>query len=190
MGDVNAAFDSIEEKVTENKMTRSSSFINAFQLIAMSKDLDLSGLFEEEDDTKHKTRLGSKHTFHETVTKIETAATDTRLTVERINNFKMRMHIHQKMTRNPRSLFELSAEVIEVSPTNCVVEISKSTGEQGMYKEFCKSLSCLLTEKSDSPQEQETTEVGISSKSTEEKECFFPETDSIKSKDYRGYSSS
>lgn len=29
-------------------MTRSSSFINAFQLIAMSKDLDLSGLFEEE----------------------------------------------------------------------------------------------------------------------------------------------
>lgn len=32
----------------ERMMPKSSSFINAFQLIAMSNDLDLSGLFEEE----------------------------------------------------------------------------------------------------------------------------------------------
>ncbi|GMN52151.1 hypothetical protein TIFTF001_021297 [Ficus carica] len=211
LGDVNAAFDSIEEKVTENRITRSSSFINAFQLIAMSKDLDLSGLFEEEasynwetgrclffDDTTKKTRLGSKHTFHETVKKIETAATDARLTVERINNFKMRMHIQQKMTRNPRSYFELSAEVIEVSPTNCAWKYQNLWGSKECTRKydkkstlivpFCKSLSCLLTEKSDSPQKQETAEVSIGSKSTEEKECF-PVTDSIKSKDYCGYSS-
>ncbi|CAN6552229.1 unnamed protein product [Malus baccata var. baccata] len=48
LDDVNAAFDSIEENVAETKIPKSSSFINAFQLIAMSNDLDLSGLFEEQ----------------------------------------------------------------------------------------------------------------------------------------------
>ncbi|KAJ0091627.1 hypothetical protein Patl1_14347 [Pistacia atlantica] len=46
LDDVNAAFDSIEEKGAESKIRKSPSFINAFQLIAMSHDLDLSGLFE------------------------------------------------------------------------------------------------------------------------------------------------
>lgn len=37
-----------QDENAEKIMPRSSSFINAFQLIAMSHDLDLSGLFEEE----------------------------------------------------------------------------------------------------------------------------------------------
>ncbi|PON97984.1 Calcium/calmodulin-dependent/calcium-dependent protein kinase [Trema orientale] len=170
--DVKAAFDSIEEKVTETKI-KSSSFINAFQLIAMSNDLDLSGLFEEEDDNKKKIRLGSKHAFHETIKKIEAAATDVNLSVERMNNFKMRMRPEKKktgITRCSRSYLELSAQVTAVTPTNCVVEISKSSGELGAYKEFCKSLSSLLTEISHSSQKQEPEEVSINSKSTEEKE--------------------
>ncbi|WJX91152.1 CBL-interacting serine/threonine-protein kinase 21, variant 2 [Trifolium repens] len=43
-----AAFDSIEEKTTKSTITKSSSFINAFQLIAMFQDFDLSSLFEEQ----------------------------------------------------------------------------------------------------------------------------------------------
>ncbi|CDY49727.1 BnaA10g11570D [Brassica napus] len=40
--------DSVKENVAEiNAATASSNFINAFQIIAMSSDLDLSGLFEE-----------------------------------------------------------------------------------------------------------------------------------------------
>ena len=38
----------LQDNVTEPKMSKSSSFINAFKLIAMSNDLDLSGLFKEE----------------------------------------------------------------------------------------------------------------------------------------------
>lgn len=34
-----------------------------------------------------------------------------------------------------RSCFDLLAEVTEVAPTDCVVEISKSTGELGAYQE-------------------------------------------------------
>ncbi|XP_038699219.1 CBL-interacting serine/threonine-protein kinase 21-like isoform X1 [Tripterygium wilfordii] len=152
LDDVNAALDSIEENGKETNMTKSSYFINAFQLIAMSQVLDLSGLFEEQDK-KQLTRLGSKHTVNETIKKIEAAAMDVSLAVERMNNFKanrlsasyqMKMLPKQRMTRCSRSYFDLSAKVIEVSPNNCVVEISKSAGELRVYKEFCSSLSSLL----------------------------------------------
>ncbi|XVF47741.1 hypothetical protein PTKIN_Ptkin03bG0135200 [Pterospermum kingtungense] len=103
----------------------------------------------KKDDERHRTRTGSKHTVYETIKKIEAAAMDVSLSVERMNNFKMKIHPQQKMTRCCRSSYDLSALVIEVAPTNCVVEISKSAGELIVYKEFCKSLSSLLIEKSD-----------------------------------------
>lgn len=37
----------LQEREAETRVTNSSNFINAFQLIAMSHDLDLSGLFKE-----------------------------------------------------------------------------------------------------------------------------------------------
>lgn len=72
-------------------MKKSSSFINAFQLIAMSHDLDLSGLFEEGEEHTEKTMLVSKHTFGETMKKVEDAAADATLLVERVYN-KVRIH--------------------------------------------------------------------------------------------------
>ncbi|KAF3957101.1 hypothetical protein CMV_017852 [Castanea mollissima] len=147
LDDVNAAFDSTEEIATETKIPKSSSFINAFQLIAMSQDLDLSGLFEEQDENKQKTMFGSKHTIDETIKKIEAAAMDVSLSVERMNNSK----------------------VIEVAPTNCVIEISKSAGELKVYKEFCKSLSSLLIEKSELPsQTEEPEEANVDTKNIQE----------------------
>ncbi|KAL1335335.1 hypothetical protein HN51_064250 [Arachis hypogaea] len=158
LDDCNVAFDSVEEKIRESKIPKSSSFINAFQLIAMSQDLDLSGLFEEEQDhKKQKTRFGSKHTINETTEKIEAAATDMRLSVEKINNFKIKLHPKQMMNRCSRSYFDLSAQLIEVAPTHCVVEISRSAGDLRTYTKFCESLSSLLEQKSGltSSQEQE-----------------------------------
>ncbi|OAO96428.1 SnRK3.4 [Arabidopsis thaliana] len=136
--------DSIKDNVAEiNAATASSNFINAFQIIAMSSDLDLSGLFEENDDKRYKTRIGSKNTAQETIKKIEAAATYVSLSVERIKHFKVK--IQPKEIRSRSSYDLLSAEVIEVTPTNCVIEISKSAGELRLYMEFCQSLSSLLT---------------------------------------------
>ncbi|KAK6942409.1 NAF domain, partial [Dillenia turbinata] len=161
LDDVHAAFDVVEENAMEAKMPKSATFINAFQLIAMSHDLDLSGLFQDQakvlDEDKQKTRLGSQHTINETIKKIEAAAKDVSLSVERMNNSKVKMIPKQKMTRCARSYFDLSAEVIEVAPAHCVVEISKSAGELRVYKEFCKSLSSLLTESSDVQEENKAT---------------------------------
>ncbi|KAL9283781.1 putative CBL-interacting serine/threonine-protein kinase 21 CAMK-CAMKL-CHK1 family [Arabidopsis thaliana] len=136
--------DSIKDNVAEiNAATASSNFINAFQIIAMASDLDLSGLFEENDDKRYKTRIGSKNTAQETIKKIEAAATYVSLSVERIKHFKVK--IQPKEIRSRSSYDLLSAEVIEVTPTNCVIEISKSAGELRLYMEFCQSLSSLLT---------------------------------------------
>ncbi|XP_073000619.1 CBL-interacting serine/threonine-protein kinase 21 isoform X2 [Typha latifolia] len=131
------------ERITITSQTengKSERFINAFQLIAMSTDLDLSGLFQEQ-----KTKLGSVHSVDETLKKIEVAAKDVSLSVKRMNNSKVKLHENKRLTRS-RSDFTLSAEVIEVTPIHCVIEISKSTGDLRTYKEFCKSLSSLLKE--------------------------------------------
>ncbi|GAB4838204.1 CBL-interacting serine/threonine-protein kinase 21 [Ancistrocladus abbreviatus] len=142
--DAYAAFVS-EDKVAAQITPQTPGFINAFQLIAMSYDLDLSGLFEEKDDDKHRIMLGSKHTISETIERIEAAARDACLSFERMHNFKIKLQPIAK-AKGSRPCFNLLAEVIEVSPTDCVVEISKSNGERGIFKEFCKSLSNLLRE--------------------------------------------
>ncbi|THG04725.1 hypothetical protein TEA_013616 [Camellia sinensis var. sinensis] len=53
LDDVHAAFDSIKENEAKTKIPHIPSFINAFQLIAMSQDLDLSRLFEEQASYTH-----------------------------------------------------------------------------------------------------------------------------------------
>ncbi|KAA8535489.1 hypothetical protein F0562_030492 [Nyssa sinensis] len=190
LDDVHEAFNSAKENETEGKIHHTPSFINAFQLIAMSHDLDLSGLFEEQDNQKQKTTLGSKHTISKTIEKIEAAAKDASLSVERMNKSKMKMHPKPKLTRCSRSCFNLSAEVIEVAPTHCVIEISKSAGELGLYKEFCRSLSNMLTEESGmSSKKEEPKEVSVNSKSIQETESFG-QRDDKDNKDLRGYSSS
>ncbi|XWS28067.1 hypothetical protein CRYUN_Cryun25bG0034100 [Craigia yunnanensis] len=190
LDDVNAAFDTVEEQNAELKTHQSSNFINAFQLIAMSHDLDLSGLFEGQDGKRQRTRIGSKHTVNETIKKIEAAAMDVSLSVKKMKNFKMKIHPKQKMTRCCRSSYDLSAEVIEVAPTNCVVEISKSEGELTVYKEFCKSLSSLLIQKSDvSSPIQESETVDTNSNSILLNECSKEEKDT-ENKEPRDYFSS
>ncbi|KAK1276016.1 CBL-interacting serine/threonine-protein kinase 21 [Acorus gramineus] len=145
LDDVNLVFESDHAGTDEKNVPKSPSFINAFQLIAMSDDLNLSGLFEEQDMNSQKRKLGSKHSIIETIEKIEMAARDVNLSVERTNVSKVKLH-GKKLLRSRSHVF-VSAEVIEVTPTHCVVEISKSAGELRVYKEFCESLSNVLKEK-------------------------------------------
>ncbi|KAH1117127.1 hypothetical protein GLYMA_17G066300v4 [Glycine max] len=187
LDDVDVAFNSIKENIRESTIPKSSSFINAFQLIAMSQDLDLSGLFEEQDEKKQRTRLGSKHTINETIEKIEAAATDVGLSIEKMNNFKIKMQPKQIMTRCSRSY--LSAQVIEVAPTHCVIEISKSTGDLRVYHKFCESLSNLLKQKPDVPsQSQDSVDLCAAERKKQDAGCY-EEPKSEDSKPLPGYKS-
>ncbi|KAF3791130.1 CBL-interacting serine/threonine-protein kinase 21 [Nymphaea thermarum] len=145
LDDVDAAFGTVM-KDSNDQSKKQSNFINAFQLIAMSNDLDLSGLFKEKNDENCKRRFGSKYTMSETIEKIEAAANNVQLSVKRMNQSKIKLHEPKKMTKS-RSYFTLAAEVIEVTPAYCMVEISKSTGDVMEYTEFCRSLSTALIDK-------------------------------------------
>ncbi|KAG1364105.1 CBL-interacting serine/threonine-protein kinase 21 [Cocos nucifera] len=144
--DVGNTIDSRNERTNQTMKGKPHRFINAFQLIAMSSDLDLSGLFHEQNE-QQKTKLGSEHSIDETLEKIEVAAKNVSLYVERMSNSKVKLHCDKGSTRS-RSHHTLSAEVFEVTPIHCVVEISKSAGDLRAYKEFCKSLSSLLRQSS------------------------------------------
>ncbi|XP_014510427.1 CBL-interacting serine/threonine-protein kinase 21 [Vigna radiata var. radiata] len=187
--DVDVAFNSIEENVRETTVSKSSSFINAFQLIAMSRDLDLSGLFVEQDEKKQTKRMGSKHTINETIEKIEAAATDARLSVEKISNFKIKMQPKRTMAMTSFRSY-LSAQVIEVAPTHCVVEISKSTEDIRTYNKFCESLSNLLKQKPGVPsQSEDSVDQCASDRKKHDAECYEePKREYVKL--FRGYESS
>nr|XP_016439495.1 PREDICTED: CBL-interacting serine/threonine-protein kinase 21-like [Nicotiana tabacum] len=135
-------FNLIKVNLTEWKRPK-DHFINAFRLIAMSHDLDLSRIFEKEDTEKQKTTLGSKHTIHETIEKIKAAAEHVRLSAERIDKCKLQIH-PTKMIKASNSYIDLTARVVELAPSNCAIEITKSEGELRLYKQFCKSLSSML----------------------------------------------
>uniref|UniRef100_A0A803N4I1 Protein kinase domain-containing protein n=1 Tax=Chenopodium quinoa TaxID=63459 RepID=A0A803N4I1_CHEQI len=86
----------------------------------------------QKGDKENRIMLGSKYTITETVHKIEEAANNASLSVERMNNSKMQIKLKSKF----RSFFNLLAEVVEVAPTDCVVEVSKPAGESELYQEF------------------------------------------------------
>ncbi|KAH7569348.1 hypothetical protein JRO89_XS06G0149600 [Xanthoceras sorbifolium] len=180
---------SLKDRQVYINRTRNLSLYKAFLILSYERAMTP---FLSQEDKKATTRLGSKLPVNETIKTIEAAAMDVSLSIQKMNNFKMKMHPKQrrKMIRCCRSYYDLSAEVIEVAPTNCVIEISKSVGELRLYNEFCKSLSSLLSEKSyQSPQMQESKEVKINSKSTHEIECSGKKHKKDY-KDIRGYSSS
>ncbi|KAM3240589.1 hypothetical protein ACQJBY_053949 [Aegilops geniculata] len=114
-------------------------FINAFRLIATCRDLDLSGLFQEQ-----KTKLGSPHSVQETLGIITAAARDVSLSARRMGSSMVKLQDIRLLSRSMLDI-TLSAEVIQVTPAHCVVEVSKSSGDLRAYKEFCTSLCRLLT---------------------------------------------
>ncbi|KAH7688180.1 Non-specific serine/threonine protein kinase protein [Dioscorea alata] len=112
-------FDSkVKKKINNATKGKTSKFINAFQLISMSNGLNLSGLFHEQQTTK----IGSKYPIDETIEKIESTARAVNLIVNRMDCF----------------------QVIQIAPTACMVEISKSSGTPRIFEEFCRRLSNLL----------------------------------------------
>lgn len=128
----------IEVREAEELYPEPKRFINAFQLIATCSDLDLSGLFHEQ-----KTKLASPHPMQETLEKIRVAAQDVSLSVWRLDSSVVRLQDSRLLERSIPDL-TLLAEVIQVTPVHCVVEVSKSSGDLRAYREFCRSLSIWL----------------------------------------------
>ncbi|GLJ43271.1 hypothetical protein SUGI_0898430 [Cryptomeria japonica] len=151
-GNVEIILDTQDRLVTQGKCP---VFVNAFQLISMSNDLDLSGFFENEDTSKHKKRFGSRHSANDTIEQMEDAVKTLGLRVERINPRKTKIYGAKQLGRSG-SYLSVTAQITDVTPSFSVVEIWKSGGDTVEYIELYKSVSSILT---DAPENQKIVQV-------------------------------
>ncbi|XP_071736278.1 CBL-interacting protein kinase 32-like [Rutidosis leptorrhynchoides] len=138
--DVEAAFqDSEEYHVTEKKEEHPAA-MNAFELISMSKGLNLGNLFEIEQGFKRETRFTSKCPANEIVSKIEEAAKPLGFDVHK-KNYKLRLN---NIKAGRKGNLNISTEVFQVAPSLHMVEVRKAKGDTLEFHKFYKRLSSSL----------------------------------------------
>ncbi|XP_076881315.1 CBL-interacting protein kinase 32-like [Bidens hawaiensis] len=138
--DVEAAFqDSEEYHVTEKKEERPAA-MNAFELISMSKGLNLGNLFEMEQGFKRETRFTSRCPANEIVSKIEEAAKPLGFYVHK-KNYKLRL---ENLKAGRKGNLNIATEVFQVAPSLHMVEVRKAKGDTLEFHKFYKRLSSSL----------------------------------------------
>ncbi|KAK8524655.1 hypothetical protein V6N12_029516 [Hibiscus sabdariffa] len=119
--------------------------MNAFELILASQPqgLDLGCLFEKQTlqrFVKRETRFTSKYPATEIILKIEQAAKPLGFDVKKSNN-KMKL-LGEKAGRKGHLAF--TAEIFQVAPSVCMVELRKSGGDTLEFHKFYNRLSARL----------------------------------------------
>ncbi|KAH9318563.1 hypothetical protein KI387_020332, partial [Taxus chinensis] len=132
LDDIDALFcDSVENLVTEQKEPKGTkpSLMNAFDLISLSKGLNLSGLFERKQGVKQEVHFTSKCPATEIITKMEESAKPLGFIVKK-RDYKMRL---QGSETGRKGHLSIATEVFEVSPSLFVVEMKKAGGDTLEY---------------------------------------------------------
>ncbi|CAN6840574.1 unnamed protein product [Brassica oleracea] len=140
LDDVDDVFkDSEEHHVTEKKEEQPTS-MNAFELISMSRALDLGNLFEGEEGFKRETRFAAIGGANELVQKIEAASKPLGFDIQK-NNYKMRL---ENVNAGRKGNLEVATEIFQVSPSLHMVEVRKTKGDTLEFHKFYKKLSTTL----------------------------------------------
>ncbi|GAA0169106.1 hypothetical protein LIER_23659 [Lithospermum erythrorhizon] len=139
LDDVEAVFkDSEEHHVTERKEKQPVP-MNAFELISMSRGLNLENLIDEQG-FKRETRFTSKCSANEIINKIEEAARPLGFDVHK-NNYKMRL---ENVKAGRKGNLSVATQVFQVGPSLHMVEVRKSKGDTLEFHKFYKNLSTGL----------------------------------------------
>lgn len=139
LDDVDAVFqDSEEHHVTEKREQPTS--MNAFDLINMSKGLNLGSLFDTDQVFKRETRFTSKCSANEIIKKIEEAAKPLGFDVHK-KNYKMRL---ENVKAGRKGNLNIATEVLQVAPSLHLVEVRKAKGDTLEFHKFYKKLSSSL----------------------------------------------
>ncbi|KAL5832422.1 hypothetical protein ACOSQ3_016096 [Xanthoceras sorbifolium] len=140
LDDVEAVFkDSEEHHVTEKKEEQPVA-MNAFELISLSKGLNLGNLFDGEQGFKRETRFTSKCPANEIVNKIEEAAKPLGFDVQK-KNYKMRL---ENVKAGRKGNLNVATEIFQVAPSLHMVEVRKAKGDTLEFHKFYKNLSTCL----------------------------------------------
>ncbi|WZZ54480.1 hypothetical protein YC2023_054587 [Brassica napus] len=140
MDDVDAVFkDSEEHHVTEKKEEQPAA-INAFEIISMSRGLNLENLFDPEQEFKRETRITLRGGANEIIDKIEEAAKPLGFDVQK-KNYKMRL---ENVKAGRKGNLNVATEIFQVAPSLHMVQVSKSKGDTLEFHKFYKKLSNSL----------------------------------------------
>ncbi|GAB4825363.1 CBL-interacting serine/threonine-protein kinase 3 [Ancistrocladus abbreviatus] len=140
LDDVEAVFqDSEEHHVTDKKEEQPTS-MNAFELIAMSKGLNLENLFDADQGFKKETRFTSQCPPNEIIKKIEEAVKPLGFDVHK-KNYKLRL---ENVKAGRKGNLNVATEVFQVAPSLHLVEVRKAKGDTLEFHKFYKNLSSSL----------------------------------------------
>ncbi|MFQ6631667.1 hypothetical protein Gotur_008800, partial [Gossypium turneri] len=144
LDDVEAVFkDSEEHHVMEKRKEEEEeqpTTMNAFELISMSKGLNLENLFDAEQGFKRETRFTSKCPANEIIHKIEAAAKPLGFYVHK-KNYKMRL---ESSKAGRKGNLNVATEIFQMAPSLHMVELRKAKGDTLEFHKFYKNLSTCL----------------------------------------------
>lgn len=140
LDDIDAVFsESNEHMVTETRDAKPVA-MNAFELISLSRGLNLSGLFEtrgQEPGPGKETRFTSTKPAKEIISSIEEAAKPLGFNVQK-RDYKMKL---QGDKHGRKGHLSVATEVFEVAPSLFMVELRKKGGDTLEYHTFYRDLS-------------------------------------------------
>ncbi|KZV30596.1 CBL-interacting serine/threonine-protein kinase [Dorcoceras hygrometricum] len=140
LDDVEAVFKDSKEHLVMEKKEEQPTAMNAFELISLSKGLNLGNLFDAEQEFKRETRFTSKRPANEIIKKIEQAAKPLGFDVHK-KNYKMRL---ENMKAGRKGNLNVATEVFQVAPSLHMVEVRKAKGDTLEFHKFYKNLSTCL----------------------------------------------
>lgn len=140
LDDVDAVFRDAEEHHVTEKREEQPAAMNAFELISMSKGLNLGNLFDSEQEFKRETRFTSKCPANEIISKIEEAAKPLGFDIQK-KNYKMRL---QNVKAGRKGNLNIATEILQVAPSVHMVEVRKAKGDTLEFHKFYKHLSSGL----------------------------------------------
>ncbi|KAG8483591.1 hypothetical protein CXB51_022467 [Gossypium anomalum] len=143
LDDVEAVFkDSEEHHVMEKRKEEEEqpTTMNAFELISMSKGLNLENLFDAEQGFKRETRFTSKCPANEIIHKIEAAAKPLGFDVHK-KNYKLRL---ESSKAGRKGNLNVATEIFQMAPSLHMVELRKAKGDTLEFHKFYKNLSTCL----------------------------------------------
>ncbi|EMS54161.1 CBL-interacting protein kinase 24 [Triticum urartu] len=125
LDDVQAAFDNIEDKYVSEQVTRNDGgplMMNAFEMITLSQGLNLSSLFDRQQEyVKRQTRFVSRKPAKTIAATIEVVADS------------MGLKVHSQ-----------NYKIFEVAPSLFMVDVRKVAGDSLEYHRFYKNLCSKL----------------------------------------------
>ncbi|XP_020583529.1 CBL-interacting protein kinase 32-like isoform X2 [Phalaenopsis equestris] len=139
LNEVHSAFK-ISQDHHETGNEEQPAALNAFELIGLSKGLNLESLFTIEQALKRETRFTSTCSANEIVRKIEDAAKPLGYDIHK-KNYKMML---RNVKAGRKGNLNVSTEVFQVAPSLHMVEVRKDKGDTLEFQKFYKTLSASL----------------------------------------------